>query len=156
VGVGRDLTRSFDGIKIRSAKEAQKMGKNTLTSELLQEIVARAAAIGPNVKTLVVDMADRGATAEQLFRAILDAMDVKGDGQSPVQPQPPVQKFSEIDDDVLARSFKFPQLHGPGLATTGRKQPSARPVHRAGLPKLSDLDDDALASIFKTPVFIYD
>jgi HK97 family phage prohead protease len=154
VGVGRDLTRSRDGIKIRSAKEALKMRKNTLTSEILQEIVARAAAVGPEVKALVVDMADRGATAEQLFRAVLDAMGARGNALGPVQPQ--VRKFSEIDDDVLARSFMFPQSYGHGLATADRKQPTAAPVRRLGLPKLSELDDDALANLIKRPVIIYD
>jgi hypothetical protein len=98
-------------------------------------------------------MITNGAAEGDLWRTILDALGLSG---APRESSKIYRKFSEISDDVLARSLIFPQDVDPNPAVARGTQPTAPPMRRDGLPKLSDLDDDALAACLRNPTMLVD
>lgn len=156
VGVGREMTRSLDGIEIerkeptgmtdeefkklideereRSAKEIQALNvkidaliagkddkpKMRITPDEYNELLSRATAISPEAVVSFAKWAAEGEDARSLERKLFDLATGKGDakdsggsspddtGKAPAGTTPGERKFSELDDDALARALKNP------------------------------------------------
>ena len=132
VGVGRDLTRSLDGIDIvrsgsykKQPNDGQQEGQQNETHEYL-ELLGKAGAIGTEAKMLVVEMCGEGRSYNEISSALIALATTSpdaanrgqlGDGRvarlpAPKgnEPSPVIISFDQIDDDEFIRGLTNPSL----------------------------------------------
>jgi HK97 family phage prohead protease len=104
VGIGRCLTRSLEGICIeRSAYCGQKGYVMQLSNEEYQDLLSRANAVGPEAVVQFSKWVAENQSADFISRKLLDAAIQKRGGSVGGG-----RKFSDLDDDALARALKNP------------------------------------------------
>ena len=154
VGVGRELTRSLDGIEIerkepqgmtdeefqkkieeereRSAKEIEKLNAKIdtllatktdkpamrITPDEYGDLLSRATAVSPEAVVSFAKWAGEGEDARTIERKLFDLATGKSDARDPGGSSPDdhgkppkdsgERKFSDLDDDALARALKNP------------------------------------------------
>ena len=180
VGVGRELTRSLDGIQIiKSRKDKLKMNManlgenrnkpmleaffpNSSEREVIRALCRAAKYLGDtqfytDCTDLAFDAAANGKDAAvAVAREINDRVDeVETEGGLPsrkIEQTVGGLRFSEVDDQAFAKSIETPLLIGPVRpgASTNSHKPAARPVAR----KVGDIDDAALVRSLERPLWI--
>ena len=105
VGVGRELSRSLEGIEIEtsSISGAERNRIMTLTSNQYNDLLGRAQMVGKEAVNEFARWVAEGKDEDEISRKLLDMAIQKRGGSVGGG-----RKFSDLDDDALARALKNP------------------------------------------------
>lgn len=120
VGIGRDLSRSLEGIEIETSTHSPYEPIESITVDELMDLSSRAAAIGPDAQAELIRMVAEGEDSQAIERVLINSASGIPDAEDKGGPPaiPPIQRkqtpgasvvsFTQIDDDTFIRGLTNP------------------------------------------------
>jgi len=156
VGIGRDLTRSLDGIQINTTNQRRIFDMKAFSKSIAEqirdelkaqnELIGRARMISNEALAWTEQAIREGRSAQEIRTYLLDIVAPLGKGSN-AQDAGAIRSFKDISDEDFYRALCDPAPHP--LDAPGMQPPAGD--HHAGIRSFKQITDDDFFEGLKNP-----